>query len=333
MTSSPAAAFKSYDSISNKVGAHMAPEAKGPEVPWVATHKIDGKNMSVTITRRPGDATPTIQFGRRNGFLGADTSFDGYQAVLPGLADWAAVLGDFPEEVSSVTIFGELYGGGYPHPDVPAVVPAPGLVQRSVFYAPDKRFVAFDVRLDNDRYLDYPEAAALLDRHHIPRVHTVFSGPYEEVVAWATSHRADDVNPAWFGLPHLPVIAGNAGEGWVVRPEREAHNVFSERLLFKVKNPAFDEVAAAPPASAKAKAAAKGKEPPMSRFVTASRVSNVLGKELPETVTKANFKALVELVVDDAVKDGASAEEDRAATTRAASALVGQHLRTLGATQ
>ena len=36
---------------------------------------------------------------------------------------------------------------------------------------------------------------------------------------------------------------GGAGEGWVVRPVKERVNHFGDRVILKVKNPAFAEIA------------------------------------------------------------------------------------------
>ncbi len=158
---------------------------------------------------------------------------------MESLAPWKAVIKAFPPDVHTITIFGELFGGGYPHPDVRPVKPAPGLVQRSVYYCPARRFAAFDIRVNGDRYLPFEEAAAIFDAHGIPRVVVVSAGTYDEVLAWAQAHCADVVNPAWYQLDELPLIEENRGEGWVIRPSVDMVNTFGERLIFKVKTPGF----------------------------------------------------------------------------------------------
>jgi Rnl2 family RNA ligase len=327
--------FKPYDSISNRVGVGLTEEATGPTVTWLATPKIDGTNMSVTITR-PTKADPKtrVRYGRRNAFLKPDEKFYDYDKVMTSLAKWRDLLTEFPDSVHTVTVFGELYGGGYRHPDVKPVKPALRMVQSTVQYAPDKRFVAFDIRKNNSDFLPFASAAEILDRHQVPRVQVVFSGTFAEATAWATEHRSDPVNPAWYQLKDLPIIADNFGEGWVVRPDRELQTTFRDRCIYKIKNPTFSEGGGGGEGGAGAGAGAGPGSTtktllPTSTIVTAARVSNVLGKELPATLTFKNIKALADLVVADAHKDFGDAVEPVAVTTTTSTGLVREYLSML----
>lgn len=120
---------------------------------------------------------------------------------------------------------------------------------------------------------------------------------------------------------------GNSGEGFVIRPTREHRNAYGDRVLHKVKNPAWSETAAGPAP------AATGGAAPVSPYVTAARVSNVLGKELPSSLVFANFGQLLELVVADAVRDepAAAVSDALASLRRTAGALVRAHLKDIGA--
>ena len=116
-----------------------------PPGDWVVTEKIHGANFSVVA-----DAEGGTHFAKRSGPLPADEDFYSFRSA--GLdATLAAAAHRLLEAVRlaapatrSVCVFGELFGGHYPHPAVP---PTPGLqpVQRGVWYCPDLRFVAFDV--------------------------------------------------------------------------------------------------------------------------------------------------------------------------------------------
>jgi Rnl2 family RNA ligase len=332
--------FKPYDSISNRVGVGLTEEATDPTVTWLVTPKIDGTNMSVTITR-PTEADPKtrVRYGRRNAFLKPDEKFYDYDKVMTSLAKWRDLLTEFPDSVHTVTVFGELYGGGYKHPDVKPVKPALRMVQSTVQYAPDKRFVAFDIRTNNSDFLPFAAAADILDRHQVPRVQVVFSGTFAEATAWATEHRSDPVNPAWYQLRDLPIIADNFGEGWVVRPDRELQTTFRDRCIYKIKNPTFSEGggggegAGAGAGSGSGSGSGPGSKTktllPTSTIVTAARVSNVLGKELPATLTFKNIKALADLVVADAHKDFGDAVEPVAVTTTTSTGLVREYLSNL----
>ena len=66
--------------------------------------------------------------------------------------------------VEHVFLYGELYGGQYPHPDVD---PVPGLqaVQTGVYYSPHIEFCAFDLRVvgdQMDQYVDFDEMVRYL---------------------------------------------------------------------------------------------------------------------------------------------------------------------------
>jgi Rnl2 family RNA ligase len=308
--------------ITNKVVVAAEDEAAVEAVAWAVTHKLDGTNMSVTICREDG----SVKFGRRNGYLSLDTAFYGSQAVVPPLARWASLLEAVPLTANRVTVFGELYGGGYPHPEV-APSPGSGLVQKGVFYSPQKRFAAFDIRVDNT-YMDLPAAIDIFKRYDIPYVVPVLEGSFAAATEWARAHRSDDVDPSWYQVD-LPIIPGNAGEGWVVRPVRETTNKYGERMMFKIKNPKFGETA---PEAAPSAPSSKPEEG-TSVLVTAARVSNVLGKELPETLTFKNFAHLVDLVVQDAQKEAVNGSsgltEDKAITAKSSAVLVRAYLKSL----
>jgi len=310
--------FKPYEKMTSKLRNWDQDAAEA--VTWVATPKIHGTNMSVTV-RRSGTG---VDFARRHGFLGKDTAFMGYGDVLPTLAPWRDFLDDFPASVQAVTVFGEFFGGSYPgfashHHGRP--------IQTGVHYSPTKRFVAFDIRVTDGTvasYVDFPDTQALCSKHAVPCVAPCCTGTFAEVLEWAKTHAADDVNPAWYQAPDLPVIPGNAGEGWVVRPCRELHSSIEDtRVMIKVKNPMFSE-------SARVSGVGRVKaDPGVSSIVTATRVANVLTKELPESVVFANFAHLVDLVVQDAhADDEVDTDEDPVVTRKTAGVLIRRYIET-----
>jgi Rnl2 family RNA ligase len=277
--------------------------------------------MSVTVTR----ATDEVLFARRHAFLGSDTAFMGYADVLPGLARWRDFLEDAGDTVHTVTIFGEFFGGSYP-----GFPSGPGKpIQTGVHYSPVKRFVAFDIRVDSEAestFVDFGVMQGMCRKHDVPHVQIGFEGTFDEVLHWCKAHASDDVDPALYQVPDSPIVAGNAGEGWVLRPVTEQRSTFAHnRVMVKVKNPMFSE-------SARVSGVGRVKaDPAVSELITDARVANVLTKERPESLTYANFKHLVALVVKDAQEDeaegtsdtkGARPREDPAITTKTAGALV-----------
>ena len=295
--------FASYAPITNKV--HDADlYAAPPGCLWAATHKIDGTNVSVII---PKDGK--VVYGRRNGLLKMSDDFYGFQEVLPKvIADWRELLLDFPD-ASQVTVYGELYGSGAPV-NPAHVSKKTGKVQRSITYLTPKgkrAFIAFDISVDG-AYIDYPKAVEVFRRRGIPHTPVVFSGTVVDVVAWARAHASDVVDPAWYGVTGVVGRPpADKGEGWVVRPFAESINPYGERVIIKVKNPAFSEsVPAGKPAGKSAPPSPVASHCP----VTLARVANVLSKELLTDLTLQNVGMLADKVIADFQKDTPSYAPD-----------------------
>ena len=109
---------------------------------WVATEKLHGANFVVAAV------ADRAWFGKRKAWLADDEPFFGWQLIA---AELSAALRAIAAELGAAQVvgYGELFGGGYPHPAVPAV---PGLqpVQTGVWYAPDLRWAPFDLLVARD---------------------------------------------------------------------------------------------------------------------------------------------------------------------------------------
>ncbi|MBW5482471.1 RNA ligase family protein [Streptomyces bambusae] len=223
---------------------------------WVALEKIHGANFAVVC-----DHTG-VRPAKRRELLGEDglDDFFGVARIWPALAvaaeHCAAALRRHcgAEATAPVTVYGELAGGRYPHPDVP---PTPGTepVQTGVWYAPGLVWLPFDatvgtrggIRWVADRVLR--EAADAAGLHCAPLVaHGTLAQVQERTPVFPTRV------PALLGLPELP---GNLAEGIVVKPAgewRATHGTDSDtgtdtatgtgaaaRPVAKFKQPAFAE--------------------------------------------------------------------------------------------
>jgi hypothetical protein len=120
--------------------------------------------------------------------------------------------------IALVYVYGELFGGGYPHPDVP---PVPGVspVQTGCWYAPGIELCAFDVAVlfDGARervYLDQAEAARMCEGAGLMFAQPLFHGIYED--AFAVPLGFETTLPALLGLPSLGPT--NKAEGVVLKP-------------------------------------------------------------------------------------------------------------------
>ena len=86
---------------------------------WVVTEKIHGANFSVST-----DGSE-VRFAKRKEFLPPGEDFFDYQSLKDKLENQAKeifqILRTERTALQKVTIYGELFGGEYPHPDVPAI--------------------------------------------------------------------------------------------------------------------------------------------------------------------------------------------------------------------
>ncbi|MFD3328470.1 RNA ligase family protein [Streptomyces sp. NPDC058701] len=213
-------------------------EAQGRS--WVAHEKVHGANFAVVC-----DAAGAHPAKRREllGDGGLDDFF-GVGRIWPALAvaatHCARILrercGAEASASAVVTVYGELAGGRYPHPDVP---PAPGAepVQTGVWYSPDLLWLPFDATVAtaggpywvSDRTLRAAAAAAGLRCAPL-----VAEGPLARLQELPAVFPT--LLPRLLGLPSLP---DNLAEGLVLKPAGES--LGPARPMAKFKQPAFAE--------------------------------------------------------------------------------------------
>ena len=197
---------------------------------WVATEKVHGANVVIGVDER-------VQFGKRKEWLAPDAAFFGWQLIAPELTEKARAVAK-AIGAPQVMLYGELFGGGYPHPDVPAIA---GLspVQTGVWYAPDLRWAMFDALVatgDNDagELLAFAEVEALAADAGLLVPPVLGRGRRDELDRIAIA-AATEV-PALLGLPP---IGNNLREGFVIKPDRRCAP--DARPILKRKLPDFDD--------------------------------------------------------------------------------------------
>lgn len=210
-------AFEPYQKIPENSRAWM----KGPEaaraitrVAWVATEKIHGANFCL-IQNREG-----LSCAKRKAILRAGEDFFHHKSLLPELAPkaaamFAALAAERPA-LAELRIFGELFGGGYPHDAVPAI---PGLspIQTGVYYCPEVRFCVFDaVAVEGSRtaYLGFDDTLRLSREAGLMVAEPLFIGGFEKAMGLPV--RFTTTLPGLFGLP--PLTEKNVAEGLVIKP-------------------------------------------------------------------------------------------------------------------
>ena len=211
-----------------KIPKRASDEARAkasPDGVWVATEKIHGANLGVATDGE------TVRIGKRKAFLADGEPFFGWQLLRGELGQAARaihrVLGG-----GDVWLYGELFGGAYPHPEV---TPLRGIeaVQTGIWYAPDIRFALFDV-LHRDTFLAHAEVEALAADHGLFVFPLLARGPRATLEAMPVRFPSRVAR-----LLGLPPLEGNVAEGFVLKPDVRA--VAEERVVSKWKIPELDD--------------------------------------------------------------------------------------------
>lgn len=204
---------------------------------WVVTEKVHGANFSFVYEDK------TLRFAKRKEYLQWTDDFFGFQLLVHQIENQVFMLF---EELSRLIpahkyiIYGELFGGEYPHPDVPANVHLQA-IQTGVYYTPDIHFYAFDIAIEEENkekyYLDYETAANYFQKHQILYAKALLTGKMNEVLGFDT--RINSAIPKILGLP---AIENNLIEGIVIKPLRHLSVLGKkERPIIKLKNKEFEE--------------------------------------------------------------------------------------------
>jgi len=260
--------FVKYDKMGEDSGPVGAAALSASAKQYVVTEKVHGANFCLIAKFLGNDSTSVdVNFAKRTAILGGvDDAEDFYSCRSAGLLRALGPCAELvlrrmlgtpdSQDVRAVHIYGELFGGRYPHPDVPA---AQGMepVQVGVWYSPNLEFMAFDVVLEAPgrlrRYLDFAVAQLLCEGAGLMFARALCQGTLTECLEFPILF--ETTLPARLGLPPLPPGAGggerNVAEGVVVRPSHEPvqrasaaaarGGKESARGLFKRKIEAFSE--------------------------------------------------------------------------------------------
>ncbi|MBD1879658.1 RNA ligase family protein [Coleofasciculus sp. FACHB-T130] len=210
---------------------------------WAVTEKIHGANFCIIA-----DGSD-VRFAKRKELLQPDEDFFGYQTLRYKLAQQAKDIFKIIQlerpQTFRVSVYGELFGGEYPHPDV-VTVPSVQAVQTGIYYSPKIEFCAFDIAVEENSkaaqrdYIDYDEALKLFQQVEMLAAKPLFIGKYEQALAQKIEF--DSTIPALLGLPKLPF--SNQAEGIVIKPVKSIYIDTSKgriRPVLKRKIPKFAE--------------------------------------------------------------------------------------------
>ncbi len=262
---------------------------------FVVQEKCHGSNFSIWY--KDGE----IKFAKRSQFIGEGDNFYGYEALKGELTDAIiAIVKDL--NAKEVVIYGELFGGSYPHPDVERNNKAVS-VQKGVYYSPNNEFYAFDLVV-NGEYQCVDHCDVQFTNNMMVHATTLFRGTLTECLEFENEY--ETTVPSQFGLPS---IESNICEGNVIKPVRPLFLANGSRVILKNKNSKFTEKEHKPKTLKDTPEQLRAKYPDsfealeyFNQYVTENRLRNVISKE--GEITQKGFGKLVGLFCKDVREEG-----------------------------
>ena len=197
---------------------------------WVATEKIHGAQLVVAT-----DGTE-VRVGKRKAWLEDDDTFFGWQVLRHALTEAVREMHARLADTQALYVYGELFGGAYPHPDVEPT-PALHAVQTGVWYSPFLHFAAFDalcVEEAGARFLAPSQLAELAQEVGLHTPPVLGRGPRRELAKLPCRFESRVAEMLGF-----PPLEDNVAEGFVLRPDVALDP--ATRPVVKIKIPEFDE--------------------------------------------------------------------------------------------
>ena len=325
--------FKKYNSIENTFDKEFMEKIflEGyDKQEFIVQEKVHGSNVCLVTDGK------TVNFGKRTGFMETGEKFYDYEELLERYTPKATALFSIVKEalpdVGTITIFGEMFGGKYPHPDVKNDSKI-SLIQKGVAYCPTHEFYAFDLYVTNEetgRFLSVDEANGFFEQGDFFYAKTLFRGTLNECLKYPNLFQSQI--SGWLGLPP---IEGNICEGIVIRPVEPTYLRNGSRVLLKSKNAHFAE-----------KKSIKKREPKLfvepsysealndllpvtEQYVTENRLNNVVSKIGQISVPKDTGK-LIGLfskdILDDFLKEHSG---NYAAIEKSEQKILNRHINSL----
>ncbi|MEO1431376.1 MAG: RNA ligase family protein [Cyanobacteria bacterium J06633_8] len=210
---------------------------------WVVTEKIHGANFGIVTDGLE------VKFAKRKQFLDSGEDFFGYQLLQNQLIiktkEIFKILQAEKTSLQKIFIYGELFGGEYPHPEV---TPVSGVqaIQTGVYYSPNIEYCAFDIGIventnNNEKmYLDYDIALQIFEKVGMIAAKPLFIGKYEEAASYNIGF--ESTIPQILNLPYLQ--QGNKAEGIIIKPVKSFYIQTRKgriRPIIKHKIPEFAE--------------------------------------------------------------------------------------------
>jgi Rnl2 family RNA ligase len=297
--------FDKYTSIENTYQAPYLEKVMRyvPEdLLWDVTEKVHGANCCLITDGNK------VEFAKRTSIVEAEEGFFCYKIVLEEHKERILKAFNYIKErytdkpIESVQFYGELFGGSYPHGNVPRDSRFTA-IQKGLYYAPYQSFYGFDIALchsDGKRtWLNPDQEVDVYEKNGIFYAKSLFRGTLQECLQFSNAFQTHI--PEWLGLPP---IEDNICEGVVFKPMIPQFFNDGSRIVLKNKNERFAEK----------KGEHKHKEVKdvpedvqnmnvvITEYVTDNRLCNVISHEGEFDMPK-EFGRLIKLFTEDILND------------------------------
>jgi Rnl2 family RNA ligase len=294
--------FMKYTSIENSYREGFIYKVKmnlPRDTIFCVQEKIHGSNFSIWYDGKE------FKFAKRTSFLQDSEDFFHYPEAIP--ADLFSKIHNIYQYVNcnELVIYGELFGGVYPHPEVKKNNNVKA-IQKGVYYSPDIHFFPFDIKLDGE-FLNSDDFGTLFNNFNIPHIKTLFTGTLDECLNYPNEFQT--TIPEILGFP---TIENNICEGVVIKPIIPKFLPNGERVILKNKNSKFSEKEHEEK-SRKPKPELSQSENEnlvlLSEYITENRLRNVISKI--GSITEKDFGKLNGLFNKDILEDFLKDHEEK----------------------
>lgn len=288
--------FKSYKSIENSSRKDYLEKIiaqKRTNGIFVVQEKVHGANFSIWY-----DGIK-MTCAKRSGFISSTDNFYEHVLVFENYREKVIELHQVlnkAKKITNITVFGELFGGIYPHLDVVENKDVP-IVQQGIYYSPNIEFYAYDILAD-EQFISVQECNKLFEEIGFFYAKTLYFGNFDDCVKY--TNLFSTTIPVELNLPE---IDNNICEGVIIKSQGEEYFSSFQRVVLKNKNKKWGE---------KARAKKIKKQIDLSEtanvllaelvsFITPNRLRNVISKI--GSISKADFGKLIVGLSKDAWND------------------------------
>ncbi|GAB1450637.1 hypothetical protein MASR2M47_06930 [Draconibacterium sp.] len=294
--------FKKYASIENADRTEIIDKIKEQgfyDHEYVVQEKVHGANVCFITDGKQ------VVSAKRTGLVTHDEKFYNIETVqekcTPRILMLYKIISERLEGISQIAVFGELFGGLYPHPEVKKNPDAVRL-QKGIYYSPENEFYAFDILTNGNQYLNTDLVNELFEEVGFIYAKTLFRGSLEECLKYPNNFQSQISQ--WLGLPQFE---DNICEGIVIRPVEPCFFENRARVMLKSKNEKWEEKSylkkrkPLEKEEVKLSITAQSLMEEVSKYITVNRLNNVISKT--GEVTQKEIGKLLGLFGKDILED------------------------------